>query len=221
MINADRILCDDISEIRMTDLFKEKAKTWDASERRQQLSSGIAGCILKHVALTDGMHVMDFGAGTGLIASQVAPYVGKITAVDVSSAMLEQLISKPELKDNVEALCHDITKSPIGTQFDLIMSAMAMHHVEDTDNMLKQIAAHLKPEGLIALADLDSEDGTFHSQGAEGVYHLGFDRDAFKALLEKHGFIDVRFETAFTVKGEQGSYPIFLALGKKQNVVHV
>ena len=200
---------------KMTDLFQEKAKDWDANDRRKRLSSGISASIIKNVVLNDQMHVLDFGAGTGLISSQVALYVKKITAVDVSESMLAKLSAKPELKDKVQVLCQDITEKPIGIEYDLIISAMAMHHVKDTDNMVKQLAAHLKSGGQIALADLDSEDGTFHSKGTEGVYHNGFDRGEFKIVLKKYGFIGIRFDDAYTVQGENGAYPIFLALATK------
>jgi 2-polyprenyl-3-methyl-5-hydroxy-6-metoxy-1,4-benzoquinol methylase len=199
----------------VTDLFEEKSKTWDSNDRRRRLSSGIGESILKNAALTSHMHVLDFGAGTGLISSQVAPFVQKITAVDVSESMLERLRSKPELKDKVEVICQDITEKPIGIEYDLIMSAMAMHHVKDTDNLIKQFAAHLKHGGEIALADLDSEDGSFHENGSEGVFHLGFDRQELEKLLKKHGFVNVRFDDACVVQGERRSYPIFLALATK------
>lgn len=199
----------------MTDKFKGKAKDWDVTDRIKQLSAGIGSSILKNVAFNSTMHVMDFGAGTGLITSQVAPFVNKITAVDISQAMLDQLIAKQELKDKVQALCQDITSKPTGEKYDLIMSAMAMHHVKDTDNMVKQFAAHLKSGGKVALADLDKEDGSFHPAGVEGVYHSGFERSEFLATLEKHGFKDVRFETAHTVQGDNGTYPVFLALATK------
>ena len=199
----------------MTDKFKDKAKDWDVTDRITQLSAGIGSSILKNVKLNEKMHVMDFGAGTGLITSQVAPFVNKITAVDISQAMLDQLIAKQELKDKVQPLCQDITHKPTGEKYDLIMSAMAMHHVEDTDNMVKQFAAHLKSGGKIALADLDKEDGSFHPPGIEGVYHSGFERSQFQAKLEKHGFKDVHFETAHTVQGDTKTYPVFLALATK------
>lgn len=199
----------------MTDKFKDKAKDWDVTDRITQLSAGIGSSILKNVKLNAQMHVMDFGAGTGLITSQVAPFVSKITAVDISQSMLDQLIAKQELKDKVQALCQDITHKPTGEKYDLIMSAMAMHHVEDTDNMVKQFAAHLKSGGKIALADLDKEDGSFHPPGIEGVYHSGFERSQFQAKLEKHGFKDVHFETAHTVQGDTKTYPVFLALATK------
>ena len=199
----------------MNDLFKEKAKDWDANERRKQLSLAIGGCILQNVELGEEMHVMDFGAGTGLITSQIAPHVKKITAVDVSESMLEKLISKMELKGKVEALCQDITAHPSGVEHDLIVSAMAMHHVQDTENMVEKFAAHLKSGGKVALADLDAEDGGFHNPPSEGVFHKGFDRGEFAAVLERHGFKDVRFVTASTAVRDNGSAPIVLALATK------
>ena len=91
----------------MTDLFNEKAKDWDANEMRTILSSAIRSAILEHVSLHDQMQVMNFGAGTGLITSQVAPLVKKIVALDISEVMLNKLVSKPELQGKVEIACQD------------------------------------------------------------------------------------------------------------------
>jgi len=200
----------------MTDLFKEKSTNWDANEMRTKMSQAIGSSILENVKLNEQMTVMDFGAGTGLISAQVAPHVKKITAVDVSESMLEKLISKTELKGKVEILCQDITLNPIAVQYDLIMSAMAMHHVKDTNNMIQKFADHLKPGGHIALADLDTEDGGFHAIPTEGVFHQGFDRDEFAGKLQQYGFINVKFVTAHIAERKNGSYPIFLALGSKK-----
>jgi len=199
----------------MNDLFKEKAQNWDANESRKQMSQGIGACILENVQFNPQMQVMDFGAGTGLIASQVAPLVSKITAVDVSESMLEKLVSKIELKEKVEILCQDLTLNPNGKQYDLIMSAMAMHHVEDTENLVITFVNHLKSGGKVALADLDTEDGKFHTPPSEGVFHHGFDRIVLGELFLKHGFKNVQFETAYTAKRENGDYPIFLLLAEK------
>lgn len=199
----------------MTDNFKERSKDYDGNDMIKQLSSAIGSCIIENVELNAQMHVLDFGAGTGLISSQIAPYVEKITAVDISQSMLDKLNAKPEITDNVKTLCHDITIQPIGKEYDLIMSAMAMHHVEDTDNLVKRFSDHLKSGAKIALADLDAEDGSFHPEGMDDVYHDGFERSEFQATLEKHGFKDINFETAHTINGETRPYPIFLALATK------
>ena len=199
----------------MTDNFKERSKDYDKNDMIKQLSSAIGSCIIKNVELNEQMQVLDFGAGTGLISSQIAPHVEKITAVDISQSMLDKLTAKPEITDKVQPLCQDITVKPTGKEYDLIMSAMAMHHVEDTDNLVKRFYEHLKAGAKIALADLDKEDGSFHPQGMEDVYHDGFERDELQAILEKYGFKDINFETAHTINGETRPYPIFLALATK------
>ena len=199
----------------MTDLFNEKAKDWDANEMRKMLSSAIGSSILAHVSLHDQMRVMDFGAGTGLISSQVAPMVKKIVAVDISEAMLNKLVAKPELQDKVEIVCQDIIDKPIAEKFDLIMSAMAMHHVKDTPKLIQRFSEHLRPGACIALADLDKEDGSFHQEDAEGIFHLGFKRNELQIILEKYGFKKIQFITAHTVNKEEKKYPIFLVTATK------
>jgi predicted TPR repeat methyltransferase len=200
----------------MTDLFEDKAEDWDMRDVPRQLSAGIGACIRDNVELDDAMRVMDFGAGTGLVTGHLASRVSRVTAVDVSEAMLAKLASKQELQGKVEVVCQDILERPIGRQFDLIVSAMAMHHVEDTAMLLKRFAEHLEPGGVVALADLDAEDGSFHPEGTQGVYHAGFDRDAFRSLLEGQGFEDIRFFTATEVRKEDRSYPVFLAVATRR-----
>lgn len=199
----------------MTDHFNEKAKDWDSNDLPRQLSAAIGSCILNNIDFHERMTVMDFGAGTGLISSHVAPLVEKIVAVDTSAAMLEQLVAKPEFHGKVEALCQNIIDFPVDKKFDLIMSAMAMHHVEDTQTLIQRFAEHLKPGAMVALADLDKEDGSFHPEDAKGVFHSGFERDKFQRILEKNGFRDIRFVTAHTVNKEEKSYPIFLVIAIK------
>lgn len=57
-------------------------------------------------------------------------------------------------------------------RFDGIISAMALHHIKDTQHLLRTFTSHLHPGGFIALADLDREDGSFHTHGNEGVFHF-------------------------------------------------
>ncbi len=196
----------------MTDLFKDRAKDFDSNDVPRQLSVNIGATLLRTVKLEKTMQVMDFGAGTGLITAQIVPHVQQVTAVDISPSMLEQLLSKHHLKGKVETICQDITAKPLGRKFDLIVSAMAMHHIQDTDRMVQALAEHLKPGGQIALADLDSEDGTFHHAGIQGVFHAGFDRMSFQSLLTKYGFHAIQFTTAHTVQKEGREYPVFLVV---------
>jgi 2-polyprenyl-3-methyl-5-hydroxy-6-metoxy-1,4-benzoquinol methylase len=199
----------------MTDLFRDKAADWDARPVPAQISEGVFRAISSTVSLGASLTVMDFGAGTGLIAGKIAPLVERVLAVDVSAAMLEQLAKKPELAGRVETFCQDILETPLDREVDLVVSAMAMHHVKDTGALLRALFAHVVPGGRIALADLDAEDGSFHPAGAAGVYHAGFDREALAALCKEAGFVDARFATACEVTKDERSYPIFLLTAAK------
>jgi len=197
----------------MTDLFHDKADDWDARPIPQQISEGVWSAMEAAVPFGADDTVMDFGAGTGLVAGRIAPRVARIVAVDVSPAMLEQLAAKPELEGKARIVCQNLLDEPLGADerdIDVVVSAMAAHHVDDTAALMTTLFTHLRPGGRLALADLDAEDGTFHPPGIEGVFHEGFERGALQALAEQAGFTDVGFVTATEVHKEGRAYPVFL-----------
>jgi SAM-dependent methyltransferase len=195
----------------VNDLFADKAADWDTHPLPRQLSEGIGAAIAARVPLSPSQTLLDFGAGTGLLTERIAPQVSGVIAVDVSSAMLAQLAAKPVLQGRVETVCQDLLDAPLGRQVDLIVSAMAMHHVDDTGRLLRTLYDHLLPGGRLALADLDCEIGDFHPVGVEGVFHHGFDRSALRDGLRFAGFAEIQIETACTVSREGRTYSVFLA----------
>ncbi|NOZ41808.1 MAG: class I SAM-dependent methyltransferase [Alphaproteobacteria bacterium] len=201
----------------MADLFKEKSEDWDGNDRRRNLAAAIGRAVKSQITLTADMEVLDFGAGTGLLCSQIAPEVKKIVAADISESMLEKLSAKEALKAKVEIINQDIITHPLAMKFDLIMSAMTLHHVEDTDHLIAVLKANLKPGGHIALADLDAEDGTFHPKDAEGIFHHGFDRDDLAAKMTQAGFTNISFVTAHSIQQDERAraYPVFLMTAKR------
>jgi 2-polyprenyl-3-methyl-5-hydroxy-6-metoxy-1,4-benzoquinol methylase len=190
--------------------FDAAAAEWDKGDIRQSIAFNTAEAILSNIPLDSEMDLLDFGAGTGLLTYRIAPSVRSVTAVDTSPKMLEVLQSKSTPEHRIKTVCGDITQVPLSETFDGIISSMAMHHVKDTEGFLKTLYDHLRPGGFIAVADLDKEDGSFHSHGNDGVFHFGFDKEALKAMAEKCGYTDVRFKTALTIEKPNKSYPVFL-----------
>jgi len=199
------------------DLFANKSKHWDMKSRRVQGAKAIAEMIMKNISLTKEMHLMDFGAGTGLLSYCLSDKIAKVTAVDNSPSMLEVFREKADGFGCETALLElDFSKDDLDTnlKFDGIVSSMTIHHIEDTEAMLQKMYALLTPKGFIALADLDSEKGDFHSDNT-GVFHFGFDREVLVELAQKVGFKEVTMVDANTINKPQASYGVFLLLGYK------
>jgi ubiquinone/menaquinone biosynthesis C-methylase UbiE len=197
--------------------FDEVASTWDEEPRRAELASAVAAAVRRSVTLTPDLHVLDFGCGTGLVSLLLQPFVGRLTGADTSEGMLGQFRRKIEAKSlaNVETVHLDpaAPRLPDGP-FDLVVSSMALHHVEDLAPLFRRFHEVLRPGGVVALADLDREDGTFHDD-ARGVFHLGFDRSAIVSSLTGAGFESVAASTATVTRKNDREYPVFLVTARK------
>ncbi|MCX6062139.1 MAG: class I SAM-dependent methyltransferase [Campylobacterales bacterium] len=195
--------------------FDNAAALWDQGDTRQNIAQYVFQTIVSRIALANTMNIMDFGAGTGLLSFKIAPMVHSVTGIDLSEKMLEQIIAKNSDTVQVKVACQNIFSEPLAEKFNGIVSSMAMHHVEDTASLFKTFYSHLKRDGFVALADLEAEDGSFHTHGNEGVYHFGFEREALRDTMENAGFVNVRFHHAYTVEKETQSYPIFVVTANK------
>ena len=195
------------------DLFAHKSKTWDTESGSAKTAKSIAELIVKNIKLDSTMEVMDFGAGTGLLGYFIAPYVGRMVAVDNSPAMLLELKNK-DFPCKLEVLEKDLSVENIEKTFDGIISSMTIHHLEDIEALFTKFYAMLKPDGFMAVADLDIEDGSFHSDNT-GVFHYGFDRHVLAGHARNAGFKDVTFSLASTISKPQAEFTVFLMTAVK------
>jgi ubiquinone/menaquinone biosynthesis C-methylase UbiE len=194
--------------------FDERAREWDTPERRKR-AQVVAESIRANVALGPAMRVVDVGAGTGLLGLTLAGDVGEMVLAEPSEGMLEVAREKlaAEGPMNASALRFDLLADPPpANRFDLAVSLLVLHHLRDTGAALNAIRELLRPGGRLALADLDTEDGSFHDPEAEGIHHLGFDREELAALARKSGFVDVELRTAAVIESDGRQYPVFLLL---------
>ncbi|MGE4488264.1 MAG: trans-aconitate 2-methyltransferase [Kiritimatiellales bacterium] len=180
------------------------------------MAKNIAAAIRNCIPLSGSMTAMDFGCGTGLISRELFPNLGKITAVDTSPGMIEQLQKRIQESGiaNIQAHCLDLLTDPPGETFDLIFSSMALHHVQDTAALLDRFTELLNPGGRLALADLDREDGSFHGN-FNGFLHYGFSRETLTNYLDRLGYTGISIETAHTVHKNARDYPVFLLTARR------
>ncbi|MRR06523.1 MAG: class I SAM-dependent methyltransferase [Deltaproteobacteria bacterium] len=202
--------------------FNEAASSWDEDPRRVRLASEVAECLKKVVEVTGEMTVLDYGCGTGLVTLCLQPLVRSITGADLSDGMLEIFRGKIAARGltNVKAVLLDPDRETFPAEsFDLLVSSMTLHHVENVARLLADFFRILRPGGQLAVADLDAEDGNFHGHGL-ATAHSGFDRDRMRGMLEKAGFREIREVTAATIEKPDArdiirAYTVFLMTARK------
>jgi 2-polyprenyl-3-methyl-5-hydroxy-6-metoxy-1,4-benzoquinol methylase len=167
--------------------FDERAREWDTPDRIERAEM-IARQIRDTVDLPADARVIDLGAGTGLLGYALHAGGG---------------------------VAHLVLAEPAPEPFDLAASMLVLHHVHDTRRVLASIHGLVRAGGAIALADLDAEDGTFHSADAEGIHHHGFERQHIETLAREAGFTEVRTLDGPIVEHEDRGYPMFLLIARR------
>jgi hypothetical protein len=119
---------------------------------------------------------------------------------------------------NMRPIKLDLADDPLPAErFGLIYSLMTFHHVADTDKILRDLYALLDRPGYLCIADLDSEDGSFHGADFDG--HKGFDRADLGRKAREAGFGRVEFSTVFHMKKGDGpgqiDFSLFLMVAEK------
>jgi ubiquinone/menaquinone biosynthesis C-methylase UbiE len=103
--------------------------------------------------------------------------------------------------------------------YDLIVCSMTLHHIKEIGPLLKLFHQVLLPSGTLCIADLDLDDGKFHSNN-DGVFHFGFDREALRRTFIDAGFCGVRQRAVAQVEKPVGGdkirlFTMFLIIGRK------
>jgi ubiquinone/menaquinone biosynthesis C-methylase UbiE len=203
--------------------FDNAAATWDEQPGRIVLTRHIAQAILTQVPASPSMAAVDYGCGTGLLTLALQSSVGRIIGADSSPGMLAKLQEKIQSAGavNVQTRLLDLETQPPPDDVtpDLIVSAMTLHHIVDLAKLLRAFHQWLNPGGYLALADLDTEDGSFH-QDAAGVHRFGVDRDWLAAQFAALDLREVRVSTAHVIErpdaaGNLKRYPVFLISAHK------
>ena len=200
--------------------FDKEAAAWDTPPRLR-LAGDIFSALAKEVPLSATMDVVDFGCGTGLLSLALAPRVKSVTAVDSSRGMLEVLDGKIDRQGvrNVKTRRVDLEAGDrLPGPCHLLVSAMTLHHVPDVAALFTAFRGVIRPGGHLALADLKTEDGSFHGDNT-GVFHFGFAPEDLRRLAAGAGFADVRDRPASEIEkpgpdGRARKYPVFLLVAR-------
>jgi 2-polyprenyl-3-methyl-5-hydroxy-6-metoxy-1,4-benzoquinol methylase len=200
------------------DRFNAEAAAWDTNPLVHAASKKAFEAIRERFpdlrgtgesAAKDGLDVLEIGCGTGLLSLLVAPHVRTVVAVDAAQGMINALqakLEKPGVPANVRPICvlledpedrilppafqHDHGGRP-RLKYDLILSHLVLHHIEDLESVLRTMLGCLKKGGSVALTDFEDfgpEAKRFHPKARmDGVERHGINREWMVGLMERVG----------------------------------
>jgi ubiquinone/menaquinone biosynthesis C-methylase UbiE len=158
--------------------------------------------------------VGDLGCGTGHVSAALAPFVGRIVAVDASAAMLQAAKKRLHRFENIDLRRGELEALPIDDdRLDAATLMLVLHHVPDPARALAEVARVLKAEGRVIIADMLPHDRDNYRQQMGHVW-LGFSAEHITALLRESGFERVRVVPLPPDPRAKGP-GLFIATGRK------
>ena len=195
--------------------FDARAATWDDDPAKVERAQAVADAIARHVPLAPSMRAIEYGAGTGLPVVHAARPARRRDArrfVGRHARRCRGQDRRRQRSSDARGQTRPTRRCPAG--------AVSPHHLlgddaatyPDTDAILRRFHAALARPGYLCIADLDTEDGSFHGPGVD--VHHGFDRAGLAAKARAAGFASVEFSTAHVmtkaVNGTPRQFPVFL-----------
>ena len=121
--------------------------------------------------------------------------------------------------NNIETLQVD-KLSALTSKHSAIVTLMTLHHIPDVNEFFTDAYSVLEDNGMMIIADLYEDDGSFHKHNPSFNGHNGFNISALTAIAERAGFIVQSVELYYEMwqenfDGDEASYPLFLFVVKK------
>lgn len=206
-----------------TRYFDERAKAWDDDPVKIDRAQALANELRSYLHPGISMHAYEFGCGTGLLGYFLRNSFGSITLADSSEEMIKVLKEKIRMEqiENLHPLITDLQTDGIKPEaYDVLFTFMTLHHITDLETVVFKFYKMIKHSGYVCIADLVTEDGTFHENMENFDGHNGFERNFIEKLLKQTGFKIKLYKIFFKLtktlnNGISREYPLFLLIAQK------
>ncbi|HXX55739.1 MAG TPA: methyltransferase domain-containing protein [Methanoregula sp.] len=116
--------------------------------------------------------ILDIGAGTGLLSALMLGKfpAARLTLLDISENMLAVAKDRFQARNDVRYLVGDYSRLNLGGPYDIVCSALSIHHLaaEDKRLLFRRIFSSLRPGGIFVNADqADGETPYFRDRYLE------------------------------------------------------
>lgn len=171
------------------DAFIAVAEEWDRHPGRCRIADEFVAEVERLISFNPQQVVLELGCGTGLVGLRFASRTKSMLMLDTSESMLAVLNRKIRSNGlgNVQVIAAPVQEAGLSAgTLDAVFSSMALHHMDDLQEVLCSVKDLLKPGGQFVIGELLPEDGSFHAD--EAVPHNGFDPALLGEMLESSGF---------------------------------
>ena len=140
----------------MSNEWDEYAKEWDTKPDVIEYSEHAFKSLTDLIEI-EGLNILDFGCGTGLLSEKMSPKAKQIVAIDSSIEMIEVLRNKnlPNVHVLSELLTEDLINSNdcLSRKFDLIVASSVCGFLPNYNEILGLLKSLLVPNGVFVQWD--------------------------------------------------------------------
>ncbi|MEA3361020.1 MAG: class I SAM-dependent methyltransferase [Thermodesulfobacteriota bacterium] len=145
----------------------------------------------------DSFTFLDLGAGTGLLASFIINLFpdAKGTLIDVSEKMMGKAMERFSSNKRISFLESDYSNNPLPGQYDLIVSAMSIHHLSDEEKKLlyQRVYDGLTNRGVFINADLAkgetvNTERNYQTMWMDWIKEAGLGEEELSGIIERMGY---------------------------------
>ncbi|WP_020410822.1 class I SAM-dependent DNA methyltransferase [Hahella ganghwensis] len=191
----------------MSDRWDDYAEGWDTNEDVIVYSEK-AYESLRAVCNIQGLRVLDFGCGTGLLTEKMSAVADSIVAIDPSEKMISILENKGLA--NVATIQAELSRELVRDnemlqqKFDLIVASSALAFVSDFEQTVILMSDLLKSGGCLVQWDWLSDNGG-----------MGFSKEDITRAYSNAGFSEIAVSLPFQMASEKGVMKVIMGVGKK------
>ena len=192
----------------MTESWDQYAEDWDINKDVIAYSEKAYAALDKLINL-DGLRVLDFGCGTGLLTEKIAQKADSVLGLDSSEKMVTVL--KNKRLNKVSVLAVELSRKEIESnsafqsKFDLIVASSVCAFLPNYGEVLLLLKSALKLDGVFVQWDW--------VQTAQEP-DFGFTEEMILKSYNKVGLEVVKIESAFSIQSSEGVMPVIMGVGR-------
>ena len=192
----------------MSESWDEQAEGWD-SNSDVVLYSRKAYNTLCEILDLEGIDILDFGCGTGLLTELLSPTANRILGLDSSEKMISVLENKH--LGNVDTLTAELTEDTIKSnvalqsKFDLVVASSVCAFLPNYQSTLRLLKTLMKPNGIFVQWDWLKTDG---DSG------FGFTEEMVESAFVQAGLEPLSTTKAISLESKEGTMQVLMGVAK-------